>query len=79
MYIPFHIAMMSKFIAVLPPGEDKSNVAKGELIKMNLKGDWDFNQQVVSNRDEFHWIYRYVGLGYWKVVGKWAEGPWSCQ
>lgn len=79
MTIPFHIALMSKFIPALK-NEDGTNKAKGEIITMDLESnDKPFNFQVVGCSEGYHWIWRHVAFNYWKVVGKYKESPWSCQ
>lgn len=78
MTIPFHITIMAKFISI-SKYPDVVNESKGEIIKMNLDpvqnryGSWGFAQQVVGNKEGYNWIYRYIGLNYWKVVSKVKE------
>lgn len=75
MTIPFHVSLMSKFIAV-PVYPNSINEAKGEIIRMHFAGNKEnhaFNYQVVGSEDGYDIIYRHIAHDYWKIISKVKE------
>lgn len=60
------------------------NEAKGEIVMGNMSperwpSDHFIGKTFTGIWDKYDWIQIYLGKGYFKVISKIKEGPWTCQ
>ncbi len=63
--------------------KSEGNIANGHIEKFQFtegcRNQHKYNHQVVTCEDGYSGIWRHIADDWFKQIGKWPEGPWTCQ
>lgn len=80
---PISMIVANLAISIKVLDKDDGNIATGEIKKFNFcrtcNNKFSFGDRITTSTDGYSGIWVYIADNWFKQIGKYDEGPWSCQ